>query len=88
MGKGFYWFLFACIVGVFGWSGNKVFKIENTEARVTVIESKFADIDNIKAAQEGYKTEVKYILQSLYRLENREEIELRNARLKRESNNP
>lgn len=78
MGKGFWWFVFVCITGFTAWGGTKIFKIDNTEARVTVLEAsdlrKTKEISDFKTEISGQYGELKgqnqIIIQLLKELKN------------------
>ena len=67
--KGFWWFCFAVCVGVIGWTGDKIFTIRNTEARVVILEKKDLEqdkaISSLREKQAEYNTDLKYIKEAL-----------------------
>ena len=82
--KGIYWFIFICMTAFFGWAGNKVFKIENSEARLNVVEATLIanatkNESNAKDVVE-YKTTVIMINDRLKRIEDKVDLIDRSSR--------
>ncbi len=75
----FWWFFYLCLAGALAWTGDKIFTIRNTEARVDVLEKenivRRSEIKKVELDNVAQKVHNEYVKESLDRIQDKLKID-------------